>query len=237
MTPPLHPPLNGRNLAEYYVASEASKLSTLREYAKPPDEQQARILMYDPIRKCVREYFRSGRDLKVLERASNFHKQRHFANPDYEATYHKSNEAALDNLRSIKLRGEFHDVVGANAAMHSNGMRILSTADFYARYMPKAANGKERQVAVIVNPSKIAGSAEKRKALIKVESEVAFQAAVSSGMTIDEVLYLDLQRQDVYWHEGPKKTIKAEIDATCYRLVRDWREIRIEMTRGGEGTA
>lgn len=237
MTPPLHPPINGRNLAEYYVASEASKLSTLREYAKPLDEQQARILMYDPIRKFVRDYFKSGRDDQVLERASSFHRSKHFANADYETMYHKANETAIANLRAIKVRGDFHDVVVAGAALTSNGVRVTSTAEFYALFVPKAANGKRKRVAVIVNPSKIKGTSEKRKTWLNIESEVAFQAAIINGANIDEVFYLDLQKQDLYQHEGPKKTIKAEIDATCYRLIRDWRELRIEMSRGGEATA
>jgi hypothetical protein len=104
-------------------------------------------------------------------------------------------------------------------------------------FVPKAANGKPHRVAVIVNPSKIKGGEEKRKMFMKIESEVAFQAALAGGMKIDEVFYLDLQRRDVYRHEGPKKTIKAEIDAACYRLFRDWRDIRLETTRGDQGIA
>ena len=42
------PPLNGRNLAEFYLSSETVKRTTLLAYAKPAKEQKARALMYDP---------------------------------------------------------------------------------------------------------------------------------------------------------------------------------------------
>ena len=73
---PSRPPLNGRNLAQYYTSSEARKRSVLREYAQPKDDQEARIIMYDPIRRILVEYFARGRDEAVIDRAVDMLKKK-----------------------------------------------------------------------------------------------------------------------------------------------------------------
>jgi hypothetical protein len=231
---PASPPLNGRNLAEFYVAGEAAKLSTLREYAKPVEEQQARIIMYEPIRRVVRDYFQSGRDADVLERITRNLESRHFDNADYDAIWHRSNATAIRNLRAIPIKGEFRDFSVLKTNITVSGVRVLSTVDFYATYVPKASNGTTRRFGVIVNPSGIKKAAEKRKQWIRIESELAYRSAVGAAQNIDGIMYLDLAKQDVTLHLGPKKPIWSEIEATCYRLLRDWRELRAAGIRHDE---
>lgn len=239
MKVPTMPPLNGRNLAEFYVASEATKRSTLRAYAKPPEEQRARIVMYDSVRRIVPEYFESGRDDAILSRTERHLAEKDFANPDFAQTWLKSNRAAIANLRALRLRGEFRDVIArlTKAEITVGKIRVLSTADFYATYVPAAANGKAKRVGVIVNPSGIRRPAEKRATWIAIECEVAIRAARAKGVEIDEVMYVDLPKNEIVRRTGPKKAIWAEIDATCERIFRDWREIRLEATQGETGTA
>jgi hypothetical protein len=231
---PASPPLNGRNLAEFYVTGEAAKLSTLREYAKPVGEQQARIIMYEPIRRVVRDYFQSGRDADVLDRITRNLETRHFDNADYDAIWHRSNSTAIRNLRSIPIKGEFQDVNVLKTNIIVSGVRVISTVDFYATYVPKASNGTTRRVGIIVNPSGIRKPTEKRKQWVRIESELAFRAAIGAAQNIEGIMYLDLAKQEVNFHLGPKKTIWSEIEATCYRLLRDWRELRTTGVRHGE---
>jgi len=234
---PSMPPLNGRNLAEFYVASEASKRTILREYAKPPQQQQARIIMYDSIRRIVPDYFKLGRGDAVLLRTERFLAERTFANAEFSETWHKSNLTAIANLRRLQLKGEFVDVRTGKTAIAVGKLRVLSTADFYGRYCPAASNARQKMVAVIVNPSGVRKPQEKRKTWIAIESEVAIRAALNHGLNIEEVMYFDLPKNEITRHVGAKKTVWAEIDATCERIFRDWREIRMQMSQGESGTA
>jgi len=238
MPVPQRPPLNGRNLAEFYVASETAKRSTLRDYAKPPEQQQARVIMYDPVRRIVAEYLGGGREDSVLDRAESLVEQPRFESETYYETWRKSNRAALAHLRKLDLYGTFEDARAEKATITVGDLTINSTTDFYATFIPRVANAKRRAVAVIVNPSGIkTKNPEKRKTWIDIEAEVARRAAVERGIEIDEVMYVDLPRHDVQKLRGPKARVWAEIDATCERIFRDWRDIRLERRRDEPGSA
>jgi hypothetical protein len=233
MPSPAVPPLNGRNVAEFYTASEATKRTKLRAYAKPPAEQAARVIMYDLLRRSLPEYFGKGRDEDVLTRLGMMLGKRQFSNAEYDATWHKSNRAAVQHLRELDLQGRFEDVRTRRGHVEVRRLRVYSTVDFYATFVPISIRAKPRSVAVIINPSGIkAATAEKRKTWATIEAEIAWRAAQEYGFEIDEVMYVDLPKQEIYRHKGPKVRIWDEIDATCERIVRDWREIRLE--QGGE---
>jgi hypothetical protein len=235
MAVPTAPPLNGRRIAEFYVASEVAKKSVLRAYAKPPEEQEARIILYDPVRKVIPEYFRSGRESAVLDRVTKQLETRQFNDRDFTDMWYKSNSSAVAALRDLDLRGTFEDIVSARPSVTAAGLRIISTADFYATFVPKL--GKTRRVGVIVNPSGVTVRNEKRTIWINIESEIALRAAASERIEVEEAMYVDLRKGDVTRYSGPKKRIWDEIHATSERIVRDWRDIRIEQHAQDEGTA
>jgi hypothetical protein len=115
---------------------------------------------------------------------------------------------------------------------------VLSTVNFYADFIPAAPRAKHKHVAVIVNPSGIPKRTEEhRKTWAQIEGEVAFRAAASHKSQVDEIMYLDLVKNELHFHKGPKKQIWSEIDATCERIFRDWRDIRLEMQQGEEESA
>ena len=90
---------------------------------------------------------------------------------------------------------------------------------------------------MIVNPSGIKlASEEKRDVWKSIECEVAYRAALATNLELDEVVYVDLPKDVVTWHKVPKKRVWAEIDATCERIFRDWRDIRLERDEE-QGTA
>jgi hypothetical protein len=238
MAMPAAPPLNGRNIAEFYTASEATKRSKLKAYARPPEEQQARIIMYDSVRRALPEYFGGGRSGAVLDRVGMMLENRQFKNAEFDETWHKSNRAALQHLRELDIGGAFEDVRSARAHVSVANLRINSTADFYATLVPTARNAKAKRVAVIINPSGIkVSSAEKRKTWAAIESEIAWRCAADESVDIEEVLYIDLPKHQIHRHKGPKVRVWDEIDATCERIVRDWREIRLDESRRREDTA
>lgn len=193
--------------------------------------------MYDSVRRIVPEYFSRGRSEEVLERAERVVADKHFANEDFNETWHKSNRVALQNLRALKVPGEFQNVHVKRTFVIVGRVRVLSTVDFFASYVPKSANGRKKQVGVIVNPSGIKRSVDKRKNWIAIESEVAVRAAAEHGVEIDEVWYVDLAKNEIIKHTGPKKTVGAEIDATCERIYRDWRDLRLEASQREVGRA
>jgi hypothetical protein len=235
---PQRPPLNGRNLAEFYVATETAKRTTLREYAKPPEQQQARIIMYDPMRRILVEYFGAGRNIEVIERARSLVEQPRFVNADYYEKWRKSNQNALAHLQEIDLGGTFNDVRAAKASVSVGEVVVNSTVDFYATFMPSAKNAKPRRVAVIVNPSGIKlSSVEKRKTWIDIEGEVARHAAADRGFEIDEVIYIDLPKREAHRLRGGKARVWSEITATCERILRDWRDIRLDQSQSQSGRA
>jgi hypothetical protein len=232
---PQKPPLNGRNLAEFYVSTETAKRSTLRAYAKPPEEQEARIIMYDPIRRIIVEYFSRERDIAILDRCKETLALKRFRTEDFTERYHKTNRSALAHLRDFDIRGTFELVTPARASILVGKLTVISTVDFYARYVPSASNGKPRQVGVIVNPAGIRKSKEEqRKMWALIEAEVGFRAAAEKATKIEEMMYLDLGRGELYRFKQPRQRIWAEIDATVERIFRDWREIRLEIQAGGE---
>lgn len=231
MTVPQLPPLNGRILAEFYTASEVARRSTLRRYAKPPDEQRAREHMYDPVRRVVAEYFGKGRDGRVLERISATMEGRRFGNATYDETWHKSNRVALKGLESLTLPGTFSDVRSHNRrhSVQVGPLQVRSTVDFYAVYKPLARNGKAKSVGVIVNPAGVQkSSAEKRRAWINIECEVATRVAMALGIEINEIMYVELSKGLITRYTGPKKSIWAESEATCELIFRDWKSIRLD---------
>jgi hypothetical protein len=225
---------NGRAIAEFYTASEVSKRTTLRAYAKPPDEQRARIIMYDPVRKVLPEYFHADRDPAVLDRVAAELRGRGFKTRRFTDRWYKSNSSALRALRDLNLPGEMRDILAPRASVTVGDLRVASSADFYATFVPRL--GKARRVAVIVNPSGIRkASAEVRRTWINIESEVAWRAAESAGVKTDEILYIDLPKSDVQRYKGPKRRIWDEVGATCERIVRDWRDISAENDRPDDG--
>jgi hypothetical protein len=114
---------------------------------------------------------------------------------------------------------------------------ILSTVDFYGRFIPNAANGKERTVGVIVNPSGIKKRHPDQRLLwAQIESEGAFRAADAHGIVMEEVIYIDLMRSELQRFKGPRKRLWGEIVATCQRIFRDWRDIRLEREGFGRET-
>jgi len=198
MPTPNRPPLNGRNIAEFYTASETAKRSTLREYAKPPEQQQARIIMYDPVRRILAEYFGSGREESVLDRTAKLVEQPRFESPDFYEKWRNSNRSALAHLRDLDLGGTFEDVRSVRTAIEVGQLTVNSTVDFYATFVPRAANAKRQRVAVVFNPSGIkTAHPEKRKTWMDIEAEVARRATAAHGLEIDEVIYVDLPRSDV----------------------------------------
>jgi hypothetical protein len=49
-------------------------------------------------------------------------------------------------------------------------------------------------------------------------------------------MYLDLGRGESQRFKQPKQRIWAEIEATCERIFRDWRDIRLEIRAKGQET-
>ena len=170
------PPLNGRSLAEFYLSSETAKRrKALRAYARPPEEQQARILLYDPVRRAVPDYFADRRSEAVLERCTQTLERKQFDNPIFDAKYHKSNRTAIAHLRDLSLDGTFENVQSRRLSVRIGKINVLSTVDFYAHYTPTIQAAKPRDVAVVVYPSGIKKPRpEQRELWATIESEVAF---------------------------------------------------------------
>jgi hypothetical protein len=232
MSIPQKPSLNGRIIAEFYLSSEVAKRSVLRAYAKPQDKQTARVYMYDMRRNTVAEYFKTGRDRAVLERVAAQLQETHFENPNYDQTWHKSNRLALKHLHEFKLNGTFQDVIAVKRhAIKLGKFEVRSTGSFYATFIPTSTHAKAKNVCVIVSPSGIKKTQENdRKLWVSIEGEVAFQAAASHGVPLnDGIMYLDLIRGELHLYQGPKSRIWAEMEATCERIFRDWRDIRLEI--------
>ncbi|MGA8533207.1 MAG: hypothetical protein WB615_03745 [Candidatus Tumulicola sp.] len=191
--------------------------------------------MYDPIRRIVPEYFGSSRAGVILERCAHTLDQKQFEDPTFDEMYRKSNRSALVHLSDLVMPGAFEDLRTLRASVAIGKFVVRSTVDFYAQFVPDAANGKKRSVGVIVYPSGIRKRLpEQRRVWAKIESEVAFRAAASNGIDVEEIMYVDLPRIELYRFKGPSKRLWPEIDATCHRIYRDWRDIRLLMDGSGE---
>jgi hypothetical protein len=230
------PPLNGRNLAEFYLSSEASKRSILREYAKPQKEQKARIMMYDPVRKIIPEYFGNIRAAETLSRVRELLSAKHFANNEFEERWRRSNLAALSNLENMLFPGKLTQVRSKRVGMRVGRLDVNSTVDVYALVPVRGAKAREgRRIGLIINPGGISKKdPSDRRRWVSIEAETAWQCAVANSIPLDIIWYADLPRRELHRHTGPRKRLRAEIEATCERIYRDWRDIRLEMTGQGE---
>jgi hypothetical protein len=93
------------------------------------------------------------------------------------------------------------------------------------------------QFAVIVNPARILKpKEEQRRMWAQIEAEIGFRAAEANGVEIEGIMYLDLGRGELQRFKQPKQRIWAEIKATCERIFRDWRDIRLEIQAKGQET-
>lgn len=231
---PILPPLNARTIAEFATSRPSKQRTTLRRYARPPQQQKAPIVMYDPVRKVLPEYFRGGRDIAVLERVVRLLDEPSAADPGFIERRRKSNRSAIAHLAHLQFDGEFSDVEAKRLVIDIQKVRVKSTADFYATLRPHNKRMKARHIALIVNPS---GILRKEEADIKkwweIESEIAFRAAKANDTTLNEIIYVDLVRERIHRYPKPGERLWADIDATCERIVREWREIRIEYSAGG----
>jgi hypothetical protein len=234
---PSLPSLNARMIAEFATSRPSSQRTTLRRYARPPEKQKAPIVMYDPVRKVLSEYFAGGRDASVLQRVVRLLDAPSDADPSFIEKRRKSNRSAIAHLEQMQFEGEFTDVQARRLAIDIQKVRVKSTADFYATFKPQKKRMKWRHVGVIVNPS---GVTRKEEADVtkwwEIECEVAFRAAKAHEIKLDEILYIDLGHEQTYKYPRSSERLWADIDAICERILREWKEIRIE-TSGGAAEA
>lgn len=228
--PPL-PPLNARRVAEFFTSGPSRQRTTLRRFARPLEKQKAPIVMYDPVRKVLAEYFRDRRDQAVLERVVKLLDAPSEADPGFIAKRRKSNRSAIAHLEQMQFDGEFNEVESRRTDIVIQKVRVKSTADFYAKFVPKNKRMNIRHVGVIVN---LSGIPRKEGPDIKkwweIECEIAFRAAKASGIRLDEIFYIDLVREQMHKYLMSSERLWADIDATCERIVREWKEIRLEST-------
>lgn len=227
--------LNARAVAAYMTVGESAQRTTLRQYAKPKQQQKAAIVMYDPIRRNLREYFAGGRDEKVLSRVREL-VEKHPLENKFDDAYRKSNRRALVNLKNLEVRGEFTEIERYVSSTTVGGLHVRSSIDFLAMFSPSTAKGKNRSVAVIVNPSGIhRGKPDARKRFARIECEFALRMLKMDEAKVEECWYIDLPKESIserYAHTS--NSLWANIDAACERIVEDFKRYRLEH---GEETA
>jgi hypothetical protein len=233
MPVPTLPPLNARTIAEFATSRPSKQRTTLRRYARPPEQQKAPIVMYDPVRKVLAEYFGSGRDPAVLQRVVRLLDAPSHADPEFIERRRRSNRAAIAHLERIQFEGEFSDVKSWRTDIVVQNVRVKSTLDFCAMYAPRNKRMKARHVGIIVNPSGIPRKDEfDIEKWWQIESEVAFRAARTNDVALDEIFYVDLVREETHKYLKPSERLWADIDAICERILREWKEIRIQTSAG-----
>lgn len=231
--------LNARAVAAYMTVGESAQRTTLRQYAKPKQEQKAAIVMYDPIRKNLREYFAGGQDSKTLARVRELI-EKHPVENKFDDTYRKSNSRALNNIGNLDLNGKFSDVERYASSTMAGGLLVKSSVDFVATFLPYRAQGKKRRVAVIVNPSGIhRGKPDVRKRFARIECEFALRMLTADKIEVDECSYIDLPKEAIVErYLQPSTRLWANIDAACERIVVDFKRYRLEREeKPGDETA
>lgn len=232
------PPLNGRNVAEFALSRPSAQRTALRRYARPPEEQRPPILMYDPIRKVLAEYYRSGRDSMVLDRVAALLDAPSAAKPAFVAQRRKSNRAAIAHLRDLNIEGSFEEIEVRRTDITVDRVRIKSTADFYAIFRPANKRMKPRRVAAIYNLSGIDKAASgDRLRWMQIEAEFVFRASSAHGIDLDEVFYIDVRREERHVFSKPSSGLWKDLEAICERIYREWLEIRLEQTSRGAAQA
>jgi hypothetical protein len=233
MAVPSFPRLNARMVAEFFTSSPRQQRSMLRRYARPPEQQKAAIVMYDPVRKVLPDYFRAKRDATVLLPVEQRLDEPSKADPGFIEKRRKANRNAITHLKQMQFNGEFINVKRCRLDIVVQNVRVKSTVDFSATFVPANRLKKERCVGVIVNLSGIARKAEADvKKWWEIECEIAFRAANANAIGLDEVFYVDLSREKIHVYRKPRNLLWADIDAICERILREFREIRIETSSG-----
>lgn len=229
MSIPTLPPLNARTIAAFATSRPSQQRTTLRRYARPPKQQSAPIVMYDPVRKVLSEYFRSGRDPAVLRRVVSLLESPSNADTGFAEKRRKSNRSAIAHLGNVAFDGDFTEIERHRVDIVVQNVRVKATTDFYATFVPANKRMKARRVGVIINPSGIPRNAEADiQKWWEIECEIALRSARANNLKLDEVDYVNLRRESVHKYTKERKRLWADIDATCERILREWTEIRIE---------
>jgi hypothetical protein len=221
--------LNARAVAKYMTVGESAQRTTIRQYAQPKKFQMAAVLMYDTIRKSVREYFKSGRDPNVLDRLRAVIEQEPAKNKQAQDR-ERANLRALRNLQDLNLGGTLVDVDRYRGAILVSGLPVKATIDFTATFRPANLRSRERRVAVILNPSGIQrGNPASYKRFGRIECEFALRMLKSDKVTADECWYVDLPRQAIVEKYGRcSDRLWTDIDAACERVVEDFKRYRLQ---------
>jgi len=217
------------------TVGESAQRTTLRHYAKPKIEQTAAIVMYDPVRKILREYFSGGRDVAVLSRVRDVLKRQPIETK-FDAASTRSNLRALANLENLQLRGDLADIERYSSSTVVAGLEVRATVDFLANFRPAAIRTRRRRVAVIVNPSGVRrGKPEARTRFARIECEFALRMLGADRADVDECWYIDLPKEAVVErYARVSSRLWADIDAACERMVEDFKRYRLGRERPEE---
>src|ERR1700687_5198459 len=121
--------LSARAVAEYLSARDGARDGVLAKYARPDDEQVAKKIMHNPVRKGVRGVLTDGINETELLRLDGKIRE-HRAETEQDKTWIASCFRALENLRALQIDGLFTATQARRLDLVVEGVRVRSSVDF-----------------------------------------------------------------------------------------------------------
>jgi hypothetical protein len=213
--------MSARGVAKFMIASAYAARKVVEGYAFPKDDRAPKMLPA-PAKDIVWHYFRSDRDVRVLQDAI----ARYELVPDAETPYAKGRRrqalAVAQHLKMFAPSLAFRDVRRArDLRMQIAGVGVRASLDFVCR------TADDKVTAVIVNVAEdVSDHKDRLEHYARVESELAWQITRTEMPEIEQILYIDaLSERVVRTHVKSLKGEWRNIETTCdnilitYRLV------------------
>jgi hypothetical protein len=207
--------LNGRQVAEYMRKGGAARQTMIRRLTGEA-VNAARIVVDDPVRRLITDFFVAGRDRSILARAAG--KAR--LHPVDETPFRLARSArvlrAVERLATLGRRYRFSEARRASARVLIGGLLVNATPAFVGRAV-RRSGAPGPLCAVIMNTSETrSANPDELAHFARVECEIMLRALRAAGVEVDECWYFDLPTmRRVRRLTRPDRAVWRAIEESC----------------------
>jgi hypothetical protein len=207
-------------LADFMLAGDSRRRTLVRDSKFPKlkdGKPKPQIVRYSEARAAIRDYHEKGNDLKVLLTAVERLAKKKAEHPE------KDSARIDDNIRAIKAyttyfsKNKFVVLPTPKPTYSSNHVEVSAKPDLYVE-----EDGKKKLIRLDFNQR------NPKPEAIQIVLKVMYEAAslANLGVKPQDVIYLDVSRDNQYTGAKLNKSLKKEIDAALATIQDMWGNIR-----------
>jgi hypothetical protein len=219
--------MSARGVAKFMIASPYAARKVVESYAFPREDRAPKMLP-TPAKEIVWNYFRSGRDRRVLEPAIAQHEVVPSGEKGFSKGRRRQALAVAQHLKNLDVKFDLRDVRRArDMRMPIATLSVRASVDFLCRTLD------DKVSAVIVNvAAEVSDDKDHLDHYALIESELAWQITRSAMSEVEQILYIDaFSEKVVRTHSRSHKGAWRNID-TCDNIMIAYRIILARRERG-----